>query len=206
MAPQTITTTDRIRGKSAFFMDCVFLVMCNMAAKPVETCTKIYKMNWKSCHVTGGFMKQVHGLTWDQSSADEDVDVQTLLGKQLHLSLDELLGHLFSIAALTFSRLLHVHLQRLGSQGLKLLQGCGSAEECECVSEKVNVTRTTTTAEFNLLNTVSKDCNGGGNYFCHKHLTGEQQSGGTHGALRQTGERCHLVAMHRKYCSLQEPF
>lgn len=74
-------------------------------------------------------------LTRDKSSADEDVDIQTLLGKQLHLSFDELLGHLFSVASLAFARLLHGHLQWLGSQGLKLLQGCSSAGVR--VSEKV---------------------------------------------------------------------
>lgn len=64
-------------------------------------------------------------LTRDESRADDDVHVLTLLGKQLHLSLDELLGHFLGVAALALSRLLDVHLQRLGTQRLELLQGCG---------------------------------------------------------------------------------
>lgn len=96
-----------------------------------------------------GFMKHVRAraLTRDESSADEDVDVQTLLGKQFQLSLDELLGHLFSVAALAFPRLLHIHLQRLGSQGLKLLQGCSSVG----VYTRVKRSNIPTTSEFNLL-------------------------------------------------------
>lgn len=66
------------------------------------------------------------GRTGDESCADDDVDVLTLLGKQLHLCLDELLGHFLGVASLAFSRLLTVHLQRLGAQRLELLQCCGS--------------------------------------------------------------------------------
>lgn len=41
--------------------------------------------------------------TRDKCSSDNDVNIQTLLGKELHLCLDELLGHLFSVTALAFS-------------------------------------------------------------------------------------------------------
>lgn len=68
-------------------------------------------------------------LTGDESRADDDVHVLTLLGKQLHLRLDELLGHFLGVAALALSRLLDVHLQRLGTQRLELLQGCGPVGE-----------------------------------------------------------------------------
>lgn len=64
-------------------------------------------------------------LTRNESRADDNVHVLTLLGKQLHLCLDELLGHFLGVAALALSRLLDVHLQRLGTQRLELLQGCG---------------------------------------------------------------------------------
>lgn len=64
-------------------------------------------------------------LTGDESRADDDVHVLTLLGKQLHLRLDELLGHYLGVAALALSRLLEVHLQRLSTQRLELLQGRG---------------------------------------------------------------------------------
>ncbi len=48
--------------------------------------------------------------TGDKRSSDNDVNIQTLLGKQLHLCLNELLGHLLSVTALAFSWLLQVHL------------------------------------------------------------------------------------------------
>lgn len=64
-------------------------------------------------------------LTGDESRADDDVHLLTLLGEQLHLRLDELLGHFLGVAALALSRLFAVHLQRLGTQRLELLQGCG---------------------------------------------------------------------------------
>lgn len=68
-------------------------------------------------------------LTGDESRADNDVHILTLLGKQLHLCLDELLGHFLGVAALALSRFLDVHLQRLGTQRLELLQGCGPVGE-----------------------------------------------------------------------------
>lgn len=107
-----------------------------------------------------GFTKQVCvcvcALTRDKSGADKDVDFQTLLGEQLQLCFDELLGHLFSVATLAFSRLLHVHLQRLGSQRLKLLQGCSSAGVRVCVGKRSNITsqEPPTTTAFNLSNNL----------------------------------------------------
>lgn len=67
-------------------------------------------------------------LTGDESRADDDVHVLTLLGKQLHLRLDKLLRHFLGVAALALSRLLEVHLQRFGTQRLELLQGCSPGE------------------------------------------------------------------------------
>lgn len=71
---------------------------------------------------------QVSARTGDESRADDDVHLLTLLGEQLHLCLDELLGHFLGIAALALSRLLDVHLQRLGTQRLELLQGRSSGK------------------------------------------------------------------------------
>lgn len=110
-------------------------------------------------------MKQVQVLTWDKSSGDDDVDIQALLCKQLHLSINELLGHLFSVATLAFSRFLHVHPQWLGSQGLKLLQGCSSTGVCVCAKEKSNITRTSTTIRSNLSNNLLAKIVAGASFF-----------------------------------------
>jgi hypothetical protein len=65
-------------------------------------------------------------FTWDESSTDEDVHVFTLLGKQLHLSCNELWGHLLGVTSNTIPGLLNVHLQRLRPERLKLFQSCWS--------------------------------------------------------------------------------
>lgn len=65
------------------------------------------------------------GNTGDKSCADDDVHFLALLGKQLHLCLDELLRHHLGVASLTFSRLFNVHFQWLRPQRLKLFQSCG---------------------------------------------------------------------------------
>lgn len=70
---------------------------------------------------------RVSGSTGDESGADDDVHILALLGKQLHLRLDELLRHHLGVASLTFSRLFNVHFQGLRPQRLKLLQRCGPA-------------------------------------------------------------------------------
>lgn len=48
-------------------------------------------------------------LTWNQCSADDDVYFFTLLGKKIHLSLNELLGHLFGVTSDPLSRLFDVN-------------------------------------------------------------------------------------------------
>lgn len=124
--------------------------------------TKTYKnkpgiVRWQVCPVAlRNRCVCVCALTRDKSGADKDVDFQTLLGEQLQLCFDELLGHLFSVATLAFSRLLHVHLQRLGSQRLKLLQGCSSAGVRVCVGKRSNITsqEPPTTTAFNLSNNL----------------------------------------------------
>lgn len=49
------------------------------------------------------------GLTWNQGSADDNVDLFTLLGENGHLSLNELLGHLFGITSDPLARLFEVY-------------------------------------------------------------------------------------------------
>lgn len=48
-------------------------------------------------------------LTWNQGSADDDVDLFTLFGEQFHLGLDELFRHLFGVASDALSRLFDFH-------------------------------------------------------------------------------------------------
>ena len=67
--------------------------------------------------------------TRDEGSGDDYVNVQTLLGKQLHLRLDERRRHLLSVAPLALAGLLHVHCEGLGSQRLELLQGSLSGRQ-----------------------------------------------------------------------------
>lgn len=47
--------------------------------------------------------------TWNQSSADENVHLFTLLSKQNHLSLNKLFGHLFGVSSHSLSRLFDIH-------------------------------------------------------------------------------------------------
>lgn len=47
--------------------------------------------------------------TGNQGSADKNVDLFTLLGEKGHLSLNELLGHLFGVAAHSLTGLSDVH-------------------------------------------------------------------------------------------------
>lgn len=47
--------------------------------------------------------------TWNQCSADDDVYFFTLLGKKIHLSLNELLRHLFGVTSDPLSRLFDVN-------------------------------------------------------------------------------------------------
>lgn len=64
--------------------------------------------------------------TRDKSSADDNVHILTLFGKQLHLCLYELFWHFLGVASLTLSWLLDVHFQWLCSQRFKLFQSCSS--------------------------------------------------------------------------------
>lgn len=45
------------------------------------------------------------GLTWNQSSADDNVDLFALLGEKHHLSLNKLFRHLFGITSDPLARL-----------------------------------------------------------------------------------------------------
>ena len=63
-------------------------------------------------------------LTWNQGSADDYVDLPTLLGEKGHLSLNELFRHLLGITSDSLSGLTDVYFQRLCPEGLELLQGC----------------------------------------------------------------------------------
>lgn len=49
------------------------------------------------------------GPTRNQGSADKNVNLFTLLGEKGHLRLNELLGHLFGVAAHPLTRLFDVH-------------------------------------------------------------------------------------------------
>lgn len=58
--------------------------------------------------------------TRDKSSGDDNVHLLTLLGKQLHLRLYELLRHNLGVASLTLPGLRYVHFQWLCAQRFKL--------------------------------------------------------------------------------------
>lgn len=63
-------------------------------------------------------------LTWNQGSADDDIDFFTLLSKKVHFGLDELLRHLFGVTSDALSRLFDLYFQWLGPKRLELLQSC----------------------------------------------------------------------------------
>lgn len=50
------------------------------------------------------------GLTWNQSSANDYVNLFALLGEKGHFSLNELLGHLFGVTSDPLARLFDVYL------------------------------------------------------------------------------------------------
>eukprot|EP00162_Nutomonas_longa_P015402 comp22299_c0_seq1/m.53368 comp22299_c0_seq1/g.53368 ORF comp22299_c0_seq1/g.53368 comp22299_c0_seq1/m.53368 type:complete len:328 (-) comp22299_c0_seq1:499-1482(-) len=61
------------------------------------------------------------GSARNQRRGDDHIALAGLLGKERHLGLDELRGHLLGIAACTVAVLLEVKLEELGTEGLHLL-------------------------------------------------------------------------------------
>lgn len=57
---------------------------------------RLKKSEWTCCGAGAA-------RTWDEGGADENIHLLALLSEQLHLSLDELLGHLLRVPALALA-------------------------------------------------------------------------------------------------------
>lgn len=68
-------------------------------------------------------------LSRNESCSDYDVHLSALFHEKFHLRLNELLGHLFSIASLTRAILLYVDFNELGPKRLDLFTNGGPSVE-----------------------------------------------------------------------------
>ena len=56
------------------------------------------------------------GSAGNECSCDNNIHITTLFHEQLHLGLDELLGHLFCVSTCSGTFLLDINLKELGSE------------------------------------------------------------------------------------------
>jgi len=77
--------------------------------------TQVKRQKWHHWH-------QWLWLTWNQGSANDNVDLFALPGEKGELGLDELLWHLFGVTSDPLARLFDVYFQRLCPERLELLQ------------------------------------------------------------------------------------